>query len=96
MARTQKLRGGTDIYTLRCSPVSYGILCRELYDPSKHQGDTVVQDEFVDLKWALGQVNWIVRQVRHATSLVGYFKLTSARERLFQQTKECVRSIDTR
>lgn len=63
IARSQKLRGGTDVYAQRCSPVSYGLLCREIYDPEKHQGETLERDEFTNTTWALGQVNWIVRRV---------------------------------
>ncbi|USW48993.1 hypothetical protein Slin15195_G023120 [Septoria linicola] len=62
VARTQKLRSGTEVYTLRCSPVSYGLLCRELYNPEKHQGETIIKDDYSDTMWALGQVNWIIRR----------------------------------
>ncbi|KAK5119541.1 hypothetical protein LTR85_007369 [Meristemomyces frigidus] len=61
-ARTQSNRGGPDIYAWRCCPVSYGILCREHYDPHKHQGETVVQDPYDKKRWAERQINWVIKQ----------------------------------
>ncbi|KXT02455.1 hypothetical protein AC578_7826 [Pseudocercospora eumusae] len=63
MARTQTIMGGAEIYGKKCSPISYGILCRERYDPQKHMLDDVVGDEYEpEVKWALNQVSWIIRQ----------------------------------
>lgn len=61
-ARIQASRGGPDIYSLRCSPVSYGILCREPYDPIKHQGEPIAQDPYDKKRWAERQIDWIVKQ----------------------------------
>ncbi|KXT18312.1 hypothetical protein AC579_958 [Pseudocercospora musae] len=63
MARTQTIRGGAEIYGKKCAPVSFGILCRERYDPQKHIMDDVIGDEYQpDVKWALNQISWIIRQ----------------------------------
>lgn len=62
-ARIQANQGGPDVYSLRCSPISYGILCRELYDPVKHQGEQIVQDPYDKKRWAERQIDWIIRQV---------------------------------
>ena len=50
------------MYTQRCCPVSYGIVCRELYDPMKHQGEIVVLDPYDKQRWAERQINWIIKQ----------------------------------
>ena len=50
------------MYTHRCCPVSFGILCREVYDPIKHQGEEVVLDAYDGQRWAERQINWIIKQ----------------------------------
>ncbi|KAK3117675.1 hypothetical protein LTR53_000703 [Teratosphaeriaceae sp. CCFEE 6253] len=61
-ARSQSNKGGPEIYSWRCSPISYGVLCRELYDPEKHQGETVVHDPYDRKRWAERQINWLIKQ----------------------------------
>ncbi|KAK5112470.1 hypothetical protein LTR62_004227 [Meristemomyces frigidus] len=61
-ARIQSNRGGPEIYAQRCSPLSYGILCRELYDPIKHINETVVQDPYDKKRWAERQIHWAIKQ----------------------------------
>ena len=51
------------MYTLRCCPMSFGIVCREVYDPLKHQEEDVVTDPFDGKRWAERQINWIITQV---------------------------------
>lgn len=64
MARTQTIRGGAEIYGKRCAPVSFGILCRERFDPEKHVMDEIAADEYEpETKWALNQISWIIRKV---------------------------------
>ena len=67
-ARSQEPKGGPEMYSLRCCPISFGILCREQYDESKHQGETIVLDPFDKKKWAERQVNWVIKQARIKTS----------------------------
>lgn len=62
-ARSQVLKSNSEIYKRRCSPVSYGILYRERYDPMKHQGEDLVYDHYDKQKYAEQQVNWIIKQV---------------------------------
>ncbi len=62
MARIQSDRGGPDVYTYRCCPISFGIICREIYDPVKHQGEIVVLDPYDNQRWAERQINWIIKQ----------------------------------
>lgn len=50
--------------TRRC-PLSYGVVCRELYDPSKHQGQPVELDKFDKKQYAEGQMSWFLKQVSH-------------------------------
>jgi len=61
-ARMQANMGGMDVFANRCCPVSFGILSRELYDPTRHIGEKVVQDPHDNRRWAEGQINWILKQ----------------------------------
>ncbi|KAK4545934.1 hypothetical protein LTR36_002498 [Oleoguttula mirabilis] len=62
LARTQAMRGGPEILSTRMCPVSYGILCRESYDPAKHQGEDVEQDPYDKNRYAERQVSWFIKQ----------------------------------
>ncbi|GIZ49319.1 hypothetical protein CKM354_001235100 [Cercospora kikuchii] len=62
MARTQALRGGPEVLSTRRSPVSYGVLCREVYDSKKHQGEDVTKDAFDKKRYAEKQVHWFIKQ----------------------------------
>lgn len=55
------------MYSLRMCPISFGIVCRELYNASKHQGAEVIQDPFDKKRWAERQIHWIITQVRLAS-----------------------------
>ena len=65
------------MYPLRCCPISFGIVCREEYDATKHQGEIVVIDPFDKKRWAERQINWIIKQVCQSITLS-----TSAEPRL--------------
>ncbi len=56
-SRIQSRRGGPEMYSLRMSPVSFGIVCREIYDPVKHQGEDISEDRYDKRRWAEGQIN---------------------------------------
>ncbi|KAK3672450.1 hypothetical protein LTR78_007757 [Recurvomyces mirabilis] len=62
LARIQSLRGGPEVLSTRRSPVSYGVLCRELYDPDNHQGEDVELDPYDKRRYAERQVNWFIKQ----------------------------------
>lgn len=63
LARIQASKGGPHIYSQRCCPVSYGIVCRQRYDPQIHQGEDLIKDPYSKGHWAENQITWIVRQV---------------------------------
>lgn len=69
MARTQAVKGDQEIYARRCCPVSYGILCRERYDPEKHAGEQVSKDDYDDETWVVDQIAWIIKQVCQPSAL---------------------------
>lgn len=62
LARIQASKGGPQIYSQRCCPVSYGIICRQRYDPQIHQGEDLVKDPHSKNYWAENQITWVVRQ----------------------------------
>lgn len=43
---------------------SYGVVCRQIYDPIRHPG-AVVQPDFYNKnqKWAIDQIEWLIRKV---------------------------------
>jgi len=71
LARTQPLKNGLEVLPCRRCPLSYGILCRQLYDPGKcswHIGATVVKDPFDKKRWVEDQIFWFIKQVCILTS----------------------------
>ncbi|KAK4957516.1 hypothetical protein LTR10_005481 [Elasticomyces elasticus] len=62
IARTQSLKGGPEVLSTRRCPISYGVLCRELYDAVKHQGEDVEQDPYTKKRFAEKQVSWFVKK----------------------------------
>lgn len=63
MDRVQELRSGFKVYTGRCSRASYGVLCRQHYDPIKHRGEKSSTDPFDGQRWAENQIDWLIRKV---------------------------------
>ena len=64
MNRTQEISRGTSIYKDKCCRVSYGVICRELYDEHKHRGEPVSEDPLDKKLWAENQIDWLIKQVR--------------------------------
>ena len=98
MARIQSTRGGPDIYAHRCCPVSFGIVCRELYNPEKHQGEIVVLDPYDKQRWAERQINWIIKQGQIVRAEYGAaqkyrLKIDMGREREPWKTRIVVSSL---
>ncbi|RHZ63243.1 Hsp70 family protein [Aspergillus thermomutatus] len=60
--RIQLIKRGVITFGCRCSPVSYGIICDQLYVPEKHAGELVRQDPHDQLRYAIDQVDWLVVQ----------------------------------
>ncbi|KAA8647819.1 Hsp70 family protein [Aspergillus tanneri] len=60
--RIQQIRYGVVTFGSRCSPVSYGIICDQIYDPEKHIGESVRLDSRDKQMYAVDQVDWLVIQ----------------------------------
>ncbi|KAL4781246.1 hypothetical protein BJX76DRAFT_350325 [Aspergillus varians] len=60
--RIQQLDQGVIMFASRYSPVSYGIVCDVLYDPTKHVGEKVRRDPRDDNLYAVDQVEWLIIQ----------------------------------
>jgi len=63
MDRVQQIKDDKVVYKERCCRHSYGIVCRELYNASKHTGEPVTEDSRDGQKYALKQIDWLVVQV---------------------------------
>lgn len=68
MDRKQKLLSGTATLTSRIARASYGVLCRQPYDPQFHIGADVEVDMYKkNQKWANDQIEWLIKKVSPAT-----------------------------
>ncbi len=64
MDRRQKLVTGGSALKTRIARASYGVLCREPYNPSIHVGEEVEFDQYIKGKrWAINQIEWFIRKV---------------------------------
>ena len=57
---------GATVFNERCCRLSYGILCREEYDPENnpsHTGQRVFKSPHDGKIWVEGQIDWFVKQV---------------------------------
>jgi hypothetical protein len=62
--KRQKLECGTSLLTFRVARRSYGIVCREAWDPNIHLGEEVAMDAYIPGKrWANNQIDWIIKKV---------------------------------
>jgi hypothetical protein len=70
MDRKQKLVSGTAALKTRIARASYGVLCRQLYNPNYHIGADVDYDVYnKSQQWALNQIEWLIRKVLASFSL---------------------------
>ncbi|KAJ5888612.1 hypothetical protein N7495_008653 [Penicillium taxi] len=60
--RKQQLQQGSHTIHSLFSRVSYGVICDQLYDPSRHTGETVRHDKWDKKIYATQQIDWIVKQ----------------------------------
>ncbi|RDW72344.1 Hsp70 family protein [Aspergillus mulundensis] len=60
LERTQQLHHGLTSLGARCSPVSYGIICDQLYDAAVHLGQRVRRDPRDNNLYAVEQIEWLV------------------------------------
>ena len=66
MERWQASNLGTIVFKERCCRLSYGILCREEYDPNTnptHIGHKVFKSPHDGKLWVEGQIDWFLKQV---------------------------------
>ena len=61
--RVQEMNSGLKVLADRCARNSYGVLCRELYDPAQHMAEEVNKDPRDGKKWAEGQIHWLIKKV---------------------------------
>jgi hypothetical protein len=56
---------GQDITPIvqRCAPVSYGVVVNQKYNQERHFGQRVVRDKRDGKRWAIDQIEWLIRKV---------------------------------
>lgn len=64
--RQQKMEtGDMAVLATRIARASYGIVVRELYQPAIHFDEDIQGDAFIpNQKWAVNQIQWLIRKVR--------------------------------
>ncbi|MCJ1387118.1 hypothetical protein MMC17_010247 [Xylographa soralifera] len=63
---------GTAVITSRRSRASYGILCSERYDASKHIGEYIYTNTLDMLEYAKDQITWLIKkgdEIKHEESM---------------------------
>lgn len=78
MDRIQTIGRGNMIFKERCCRVSYGVRCREEYQPDKnkaHVGQHVVLDSRDGKKYVENQIDWFVKQVNFQPAIKSLDKL---------------------
>lgn len=64
MDRKQRLISGTAALKTRIARSSYGVLCRQIYNPNIHVGADVEVDIYnKNQRWATNQIDWIIKKV---------------------------------
>jgi hypothetical protein len=63
MDRAQEIDKGVTPIKQRCARVSYGLVVNQRYNPKTHIGEKVMRDPRDRKRWAIGQVEWLIRQV---------------------------------
>ena len=73
MDRIQAISRGNMIFKERCCRVSYGVRCREAYQPEKnktHLGQKVVRDPRDGKLYVENQIDWFVKQVSRQPAII--------------------------
>ncbi|MCJ1404496.1 hypothetical protein MMC11_007722 [Xylographa trunciseda] len=60
--RVQEVRHGQEVFKMRCCRASYGTICRKKWDKNVHLGEDVKQDFFTNQKFAIEQIDWLIKQ----------------------------------
>ena len=76
LERAQEIGKGITPIRERCARVSYGLVVNQPYNPTKHAGQKMVKDPRDKKKWAIGQVEWLIHEVREE-SLVERSRMSS-------------------
>ena len=66
LERSQVTSLGAMVFKERCCRLSYGVLCREEYDPNEnptHIGQRVLKSPLDGKYWVEGQIDWLLKQV---------------------------------
>ena len=66
LERSQVTSLGAMVFKGRCCRLSYGVLCREEYDPNDnptHIGQRILQSPLDGKYWVEGQIDWLLKQV---------------------------------
>jgi hypothetical protein len=64
--RMQKLDSGTQpVLITRRARASYGMVCKEKYNPALHAHEDVKVDPLDGEMYAMGQIDWIIKKVRY-------------------------------
>ena len=61
--RAQELGQLTKTITHRCARVSYGVVVNQRYDPQRHYNQVIYKDPRDKKKWALNQIEWLIKEV---------------------------------
>ena len=72
MDRIQAIGRGNIVFKERCCRVSYGVRCREKYDPEKnkaHVGQQVKRDPRDGVMYVDDQIDWFVKQVSRQSAI---------------------------
>lgn len=65
MDRSQTLSHDITVWAGRCCRVSYGIICKYLYNSKEHFGEPNVKDPVSGQLWVQDQIEWIIKEVSH-------------------------------
>lgn len=65
MDRAQQIGKGVTPIKQGCARVSYGLVVNQRYNAEKHIGERVVRGPRDRKRWAVGQVEWLIRQTSY-------------------------------
>ncbi|KAH0844994.1 hypothetical protein Z517_00879 [Fonsecaea pedrosoi CBS 271.37] len=60
--RAQEISKGRPPIEQRCAPVSYGVVVNQKYSQQRHFGQRVVRDKRDGQRWAVDQIEWLIRK----------------------------------
>ena len=81
MDRVQRIKEDKVVYKERCCRNSYGLVVRQEYNASYHQGEQVTKDPRDKKLWAEKQIDWFIKQVSDKNCLIRSSLLTRRRDK---------------